>query len=101
MPIHQAFDWEHPGISEYSSIVKNPPLDPMAKIDGGFSGVVDLMPGDKIEFECDIINNTDTVFLGLNEAENDEMCILIGDTVGASISGLCTATNLRPPAGGN
>lgn len=97
MLIHQAFDWEHPGISEYSSIVMNPALDPMAKIDGGYSGIVDLMPGDKVEFECDIVNNTDSIFLGLNEAENDEMCIMIGDTVGASIPPGCSSADL--PAG--
>jgi hypothetical protein len=94
MLIHEAYDWEHPNISEYSTTVTNPPLNPTAKADGGFSGIVDLMPGDKIDFECEIINNTNSVFVGLNEAEDDEMCILIGDTVGASIPAGCAGQNI-------
>jgi hypothetical protein len=90
--IHEAYDWEHPGISEFSSTVMNPPLNPAARADGGFSGIVDLVAGDTVEFECQIINNTGRTFLGLNEAEDDEMCILIGDTVGTSIPGQCTST---------
>jgi hypothetical protein len=94
MLIHEAFDWEHPNVSEFSSTVTNPTLDTKSKKDGGFSGIVDLMPGDKVEFECQIINNTDRIFLGANEAENDEMCILIGDTVGTTIPVGCTASDL-------
>jgi hypothetical protein len=94
--IHEAYDWEHPGISEYSSTVMNPPLNPDANVDGGFSGIVDLMPGDSVEFDCQILNDTNTTFLGANEAENDEMCILVGDSVGTQISPLCTSTDEQP-----
>ena len=92
--IHEAYDWEHPGISEYSTTVMNPVNDAAAKIDGGFSGIVDLLPGDKVDFECEIVNDTNSVFLGANEAENDEMCILVGDTVGTTISPICSGGNL-------
>ena len=92
--IHEAYDWEHPGISEYSTTVMNPVNDAAAKIDGGFSGIVDLLPGDKVAFECEIVNDTNSVFLGANEAENDEMCILVGDTVGTTISPICSGGNL-------
>lgn len=74
---------------EYSSIVENTAADPTGKIGGGWSGVLDLQPGDALEFECDITNATNQVFLGRNEALNDEMCILIGDTAGTSVPGLC------------
>jgi hypothetical protein len=92
--VHEAYNWEHPNISEFSSTVMNPMLDPMKQVDGGFSGVVDLKAGDVIDFECDIVNDTTSTFLGANEAENDEMCILVGDTVGATVPPLCTATDL-------
>jgi hypothetical protein len=92
MLVHEAYDWEHPNISEYSSTVMNPPLNPTAKMDGGYTGIVDLMPGDTVEFECQILNDTNTTFLGANEAEDDEMCIMIGDTVGTTISPACTST---------
>jgi len=92
--IHEAYDWEHPHVSEYSSTVLNPVLDPANKKDGGFNGIVDLMPGDKVEFECQILNDTNKVFLGANEAEDDEMCILIGDTVGTTIPIGCTPSDI-------
>jgi hypothetical protein len=92
--VHEAYDWEHPNVSEFSSTVMNPTLDSATKKDGGFSGVLDLMPGDKVEFECQILNDTSSVFLGANEANDDEMCIMIGDTVSTSISPLCTASDV-------
>jgi hypothetical protein len=78
--IYEDYDWEDPLTLEYSSSVKNTPANPAAKMPGGWSGMLDLQPGDTIEFEC------------ANEAENDEMCILIGDTVGTTVPGLCTYT---------
>lgn len=95
--LHEQYDWEHPNVSEFSSTVMNPPTSPGK--DGGFSGPVDLMAGDTIEFECDILNDTDGVFLGANEANNDEMCIMIGDTVGTTIPGACTSSDLPGPVG--
>ncbi|HKP63335.1 MAG TPA: hypothetical protein VJV78_41655 [Polyangiales bacterium] len=89
--IHEAYDWEHPNVSEYSSLVMNP--TPAAGKDGGFSGVVEVKPGDKIDFECEILNDTSSVFVGLNEANDDEMCILIGDTVDTSIPPTCTQSD--------
>jgi hypothetical protein len=99
MLVHESYDWEDPGVSEFSSTAKNPPLDPMGKIAGGFSGVLDVKQGDLIEFECDIVNDTNTTFVGANEAGDDEMCILVGDSAGTSLSPLCTATTI-PVAGG-
>lgn len=94
--VHEAYDWEHPNVSEFSSTVMNPALGPdhAAKKDGGFSGVLDLMPGDQLDFECQILNNTNSTFLGANEAADDEMCIMVGDSVGASIPIVCTGTDL-------
>jgi hypothetical protein len=96
MLIHDSYDWEHPGVSEYSSLAMNPPLNPMAKTAGGYSGVMDVMPGDVIAFDCDIVNDTQNVFVGQNEAGDDEMCILIGDSVGTQISPLCAQSDLPP-----
>jgi len=94
MLVHESYDWEHPNVSEFSSTVMNPKLDPASKKDGGFSGILDVMPGDQIEFECQILNDTNTVFVGQNEANDDEMCIMIGDTVGTTISPLCASSDI-------
>jgi hypothetical protein len=93
MLIHESYDWEHPNVSEFSSIVSNPMLDPAGHVAGGYSGIVDLQAGDVLEFECDIVNDTQNVFVGQNEAMNDEMCIMIGDSVGTNVPVICDATD--------
>ena len=90
--VYEMYDWEHPLVLEYSSIVDNAAPDPAGKIGGGWDGVLDLQAGDSLEFECDITNDTSQTFLGRNEALNDEMCILIGDTIGTSVPALCQYT---------
>jgi hypothetical protein len=89
------YNWEDPAVFEYSSIVSNPPPDPAQKTAGGWSGVLDLMPGDALRFQCEIINQTDKTFVGLNEAKDDEMCILVGDSVEASVPSACAYTTMK------
>jgi len=85
------YDPEHPAVYEFNTISQNPKADPANKIAGGFTGPVDLKAGDKLEFQCEILNNTDKNFTGANEANDDEMCIMVGDSVGTGISPLCAA----------
>lgn len=85
------YNSEHPGFMAYNSLTTNPAPDPMAKMLGGISGIFELKQGDTLDFDCEIINKTDKNFRGLNEAEDDEMCIMIGDSVGAQVAGRCTA----------
>jgi hypothetical protein len=84
------YNSEHPGFMAFNSLAMNPAPDPMAKKFGGASGVLELKDGDTLDFDCEIINNTDKNFIGLNEAEDDEMCIMIGDSVSAQVAGRCT-----------
>jgi hypothetical protein len=84
------YDWVDPAVFEFSSLVTNPKPNPTAHVAGGWSGVLDLMPGDSIDFECEISNMTSATFVGKNEAKNDEMCILVGDSVGAQVPALCS-----------
>jgi hypothetical protein len=88
--IYEDYDWEHPAVLEYSSLVTNTPPNPADMIGGGNSGILDLQPKDALEFECDIMNETTHTFRGANEAINDEMCILVGDSVGTSVPAICT-----------
>lgn len=88
--IYEDFDWEHPLTLQYSSTVTNRAADTANKVAGGWSGMLDLQPGDNIIFECEIVNNTGRAFRGANEAEDDEMCILIGDTVETTVPGACS-----------
>ncbi|HKP55617.1 MAG TPA: hypothetical protein VJV78_02790 [Polyangiales bacterium] len=98
--IFDDYDSEHPGYMEFNSLVQNPAPNPTAKLMGGASGIVNIKQGDTLDFECEIVNNTDKNFVGLNEAQDDEMCILTGDTVGASVSAGCSPIASRPVTGG-
>jgi hypothetical protein len=89
------YDAEHPGELEYNSLAMNPAPNPGAKMLGGASGIVNIKSGDTLDFECEIVNNTDKNFRGANEAQDDEMCILGGEAVGATISPSCRAITAR------
>jgi hypothetical protein len=89
------YDAEHPGFLEFNSLVTNPLPDPATKKMGGVSGMLNVKAGDTLDFECEIINTTDKNFVGQNEAADDEMCILTGDSVGATVPGRCTAIEAR------
>ena len=73
----------------------NPTPNSMAKGMGGATGILNVKQGDTLDFECEIINNTNKNFLGANEAQDDEMCILTGDSVGATIAPTCSAIPAR------
>ena len=80
---------------EFNSVSDNPKYMPGVKSLSGWSGMLDLQPGDALEFECEIVNNTRKNFTGANEANDDEMCILVGDSVGAQVPAFCTALPAR------
>jgi hypothetical protein len=86
------YNWEEPAVFQYSSTITNTPPDPdpTKKIAGGWTGILDTQPGDMINFECEIINQTNQTFVGQNEATNDEMCILVGNSVGTKVPAFCT-----------
>jgi hypothetical protein len=90
--VFEDYDWEHPAVLEYNSVEVNAPPDPVNHIAGGSSGILDLMPGDSLDFECDVVNMTTRTFVGQNEALDDEMCIMVGDTAEAQVPGRCTYT---------
>jgi hypothetical protein len=90
--IYEDFDWKEPLTLEYSSTSTNTPPDTANKVAGGWNGMLDLAPGDNVVFECEIVNKTDHAFRGANEAEDDEMCILIGNTVQTTVPAACTYT---------
>ena len=81
---YEAFDWSDPLLLEFSSTVQNPAPDRARGIEGGHSGVLDLLPGDSLEWECHVINRTDGYLRFTNENFTGEMCILDAELVGAN-----------------
>jgi hypothetical protein len=83
--IYDAFKWEEPLLLEYNSKVTNraPDPDPAKKVEGGWSGILDLRTGDKIEWFCDVVNNNDTALRFTNQTYLGEMCIVDAEAVGS------------------
>jgi hypothetical protein len=92
--VYEDYDWEEPLFLEFSSTVQNAAADRANHVAGGFSGTLELVPGDRLAFECEIVNNTDKIFVGRNEAVDDEMCIMVGDTVGTTIPSACAISSM-------
>jgi hypothetical protein len=93
--ILEDYDPMHPEVLEYNSLATNNKPDPASKTAGGWSGILDLKSGDTIDFECEIVNMTSKNFVGANEADDDEMCIITGDAVGTTVPTFCTAAPSR------
>jgi hypothetical protein len=87
MQIYEDYDWKEPKVLEYNTLTTNPAPNAAALAGGGYSGILDLKAGDKISWECEIVNKSGaTIIFNQNEAVTSEMCILIGDTIGVTIS---------------
>jgi hypothetical protein len=81
---YEGYHWEEPVTLEYASTIQNPVPDPVKKIDGGFSGILEVTPGDQLEWECHVINMQDAVLRFTNETYLGEMCIMDAELVGTS-----------------
>lgn len=81
---YEAYDWEEVLLLEYSSQITNPMADREKEIEGGWTGILDLEAGDKLEWECHVINNTDGVLRFTNNTFTGEMCIMDGEMVGTN-----------------
>jgi hypothetical protein len=84
--VYEDYDWHDPLVVEYNSITQNNAPDPAAQKGGATTGILDLLPGDTMDWECEVLNQTNGVLRFTNEVFNGEMCILIGDAIGPSIS---------------
>ena len=76
--VYQSFNWAEPTVLTYNSVVQNTLPDPVAKKDGGTTGIFNLEPGDKLKWACDVNNTLDTAIHFANEAHTAEMCLLAG-----------------------
>jgi hypothetical protein len=86
------YNWEEPLVAEYASNVVNTMPDPTRMIEGAWSGILDFKTGDKIEWECHVLNKTDGPIRFTNNTYTGEMCILDGELVGAN----CMSAARRP-----
>jgi hypothetical protein len=81
---YEGLNWEEPLLLEYSSTVTNTKPDDANGIEGGWSGVLDIQPGDTLQWECHVVNKTDGVLRFTNNTYTGEMCIMDAELVGTN-----------------
>lgn len=81
---YEGLHWEEPLWLEYASNVQNPVPNREMGIEGGWSGVLDLRPGDRLVWECHVRNQQSTVLRFTNETYLGEMCIMDAEVVGTN-----------------
>lgn len=85
--VYDSFDWYHPANLTYDSVNTNWAPDRVNRVPGGYSGVLDVLPGDRFEWECEINNTTTQTLRFANEAFTAEMCITFGSFVPSTPTG--------------
>jgi len=86
--IYDANKWEEPLLLEYSSLLTNHAPDIDNGVEGGWNGILDLKTDDKIEWQCGVVNDHDTVLRFTNQTYLGEMCIVDAEAVGSNCAGL-------------
>jgi hypothetical protein len=81
--IYENFDWESPTEIRYDSAHTNTPSDRAAQTPGGVSGQMLVIPGETIQWECEVNNTSNNVLTFRNEVNTGEMCIVTGSVVPA------------------
>jgi hypothetical protein len=76
--ILEDYDWHEPHNLQFDSVNQNPLPDPATKQPGGWSGILTVKPGERIDWECHVINDGNVTLTFANEVYTAEMCNLFG-----------------------
>jgi hypothetical protein len=87
VPVYESFHYDDMPTYQYDSVSMNPVPELATKTDGGFTGMLDVVPGDELHFVCDINNTSGQRLRFANEVVTGEMCILFGTRTGAPLCG--------------
>jgi hypothetical protein len=82
--VYAGYRWDEPITLQYDSITQNAVGDTNQSIEGGWSGILDLQAGDKIEWSCHVINHQSTTLRFTNQTYLGEMCIVDAEAVGTN-----------------
>ena len=80
--IYDSYDGAEAPTYTYNTVHTNPTPDADARKSGASSGILELLPGEQLRYQCDINNTTEYTFRGANEVNTDEMCNLFGSVQG-------------------
>ncbi|MFW5876195.1 MAG: hypothetical protein ACOCXM_05620 [Myxococcota bacterium] len=77
--LYEGYDYTDPGWVRFDSIHDNPAPNPDQRVAGGdYDGNLNLEPGDRIDWECEIHNDLNDALPFANAAETAEMCNIFG-----------------------
>jgi hypothetical protein len=76
--IYESYDWSKLDLIQFDSVDQNTPIRYAGGVPGGYSGILMLEPGDRIDYECEIDNTTDRPLTFAAKAYTGEMCNLFG-----------------------
>ena len=76
--LFEDYDWHDPALMRFDSVKKNDTPDAEAGVAGGYSGIVQLYPGDRIDWECEVHNDSDIPLSFGNAVYEAEMCNMFG-----------------------
>jgi hypothetical protein len=79
--LYEDYDWHEPTELMFNSVTTNPLPDPVKKAPGGASGLLVLSAGDKLDWECEINNDSNNTLTFSNEVFKGEMCNVFGSIV--------------------
>ena len=81
---YESFDYEDMPTYQYDSVSSNPKPDVARRVDGGYTGMLELKTGDRLHFVCDITNRQEKRLRFANELLTGEMCIVFGSYTGSA-----------------
>jgi hypothetical protein len=77
--IYESYDYQHPGFTYFNSQDINPVPDSTTRQYGGtHNGALYMKAGDKIEWECEVDNQTNVTLRFANGVYDAEMCNMFG-----------------------
>jgi hypothetical protein len=76
--IYESYDYHEPGEANYNTVTMNTPPDAATKKAGAVSGLVNLKAGEKLRWECHVINDSSATLTFANAVFTGEMCNLFG-----------------------
>ena len=76
--IFEDYDWHDPKMFTFDSLQMNTPWNAADKKPGAASGILNLMPGDRIEWECEVVNDSNVTLRFGDAVHTGEMCNMFG-----------------------
>jgi len=76
--IFEDYDWHDPKMFTFDSLQMNTPWNAAEKKAGAWSGVLNMTAGDRIEWECEVVNDSNVTLRFGDAVHTGEMCNMFG-----------------------